>query len=85
MNPYLNILMTVIILYFVTLIYNQYKEHELWNDQMQHYDLVKQFLIDENTDSINKNHKSKKPIMWIHLDYKVNARQWENFFSRNST
>jgi hypothetical protein len=85
MNPYLNILMTIIILYFVSLLYNQYKEHEIWNDQMQHYDLVKQFLIDGNTESINKNHKSKKPIMWIHLDYKVNARQWENFFSRNST
>ena len=85
MNPYLNVLLSIIILYFANLLYNQYKLHEKWNDQVQHYDLVKQFLIEDNTHAINQNHNAKKPIMWIHLDYKVNARQWENFFSRNTT
>tara|TARA_B100001758_G_C18416996_1_gene621057 strand:- start:11970 stop:12908 length:939 start_codon:yes stop_codon:yes gene_type:complete len=72
-------------MYFVSLIYNQYKLYEKWNDQVEHYDIVKNFLINENTNAINKSFNNKKPIMWIHLDYKVNARQWENFFSRNST
>ena len=63
MNPYLNVLMSVIILYFVSLIYNQFKLHEKWNDQVQHYDLVKQFLIDDNINAINTNHNAKKPII----------------------
>ena len=84
MNPYLNVLMSVIILYFASLLYNQYKLHEKWNDDVEHYNIVKQFLIEDNTNAIQNYHKNKKPIMWIHLDYKVNAREWENFYSRNS-
>ncbi len=85
MNPYLNILITIIMVYFLSLVYNQYKDQEKWYDDMEHYNLVKQFLVEENSHTIHSNHKSKKPIMWIHLDYKVNARQWENFYSRNSS
>ena len=85
MNPYLNVLMSIIILYFANLLYNQYKIHEKWNDDVEHYNIVKQFLIDDNTNAIHKYHKNKKPVMWIHLDYKVNAREWQNFYSRNST
>ena len=81
MNPYLNILITIIMVYFLSLVYNQYKDQEKWYDDMEHYNLVKQFLVEENSHTIHSNHKSKKPIMWIHLDYKVNARQWENFYS----
>ena len=51
MNPYLNVLMSVIILYFVNLLYNQYKIHEKWNDDVEHYNIVKQFLIDDNTNT----------------------------------
>ena len=48
MNPYLNVLMSVIILYFASLLYNQYKLHEKWNDDVEHYNIVKQFLIGLN-------------------------------------
>ena len=85
MNPYLNVLMSIIILYFANLLYNQYKIHEKWNDDVEHYNIVKQFLIDDNTNAIHKYHKNKKPVMWIHLDYKVNARRMAEFYSRNST
>ena len=85
MNPYLNVLMSLIILYLSSLLYKQYKLHEKWNDDVEHYDLVNKFLVDNNTNIIQKNGKHKKPILWIHLDYKVNAREWEDFYSRNTT
>ena len=26
----------------------------------------------------------KKPIIWVHIPYDINARKWESFFSRNT-
>ena len=25
-----------------------------------------------------------KPIIWIHINYEINTREWENFYSRNT-
>jgi len=29
--------------------------------------------------------KKKKPILWLHMNYDINARWWASFYSRNST
>ena len=29
--------------------------------------------------------KSKKPILWLHVPYRINARKWADFGSRNTT
>ena len=29
--------------------------------------------------------QSNKPLLWIHVDYKQNARNWLSFYSRNTT
>ena len=81
MNEYLKLLLAIVFMYLLSQCYKYVQMHEKMNDEVQHYDLVKQFLIEDNTNAISKN---KKPIMWIHLDYQVNAREWENFFSRSS-
>ena len=26
----------------------------------------------------------KKPILWVHIDYKKNSRNWESFYSRSN-
>ena len=62
MNPYLNVLMSVIILYFASLLYNQYKLHEKWNDDVEHYNIVKQFLIEDNTNAIQNYYKVTQEI-----------------------
>jgi hypothetical protein len=44
------------------------------------YAEIRQYLThDETLD------KSKKPILWIHIPYEYNSRQWVNFGSRSST
>jgi len=43
------------------------------------YNTVSEFLINGDVA------KNKKPFMWIHLQYDVNARWWPSFFSRNTT
>lgn len=82
MNGYLKIILGMMILYLIKYFYSEYTMHEKMNDEVLHYDLVKQFFIDNNITTISKK---KKPIMWIHLDYHVNAREWESYYSRNSS
>lgn len=55
--------------------YNKKMNKELLSNE---YDLVKKYLL--NRDAFSKN----SPIIWIHLDYEVNARKWLNFGSRNT-
>ena len=46
------------------------------------YDVIKQYLLDET--DISKNDQPK-PIMWLHVPYAYNARNWLSFGSRSST
>ena len=43
------------------------------------YNLVNKFLISDNDLA-----QGNKPILWIHLNYEVNARDWKSFYSRNT-
>ena len=40
--------------------------------------MIQEYLL--NGQSVN----SQKPILWIHNAYKINARNWESFKSRNT-
>ncbi len=57
--------------------YREYKQVEETFESNEHYKLVSEYFLDKG----NK----KKPILWIHTSTEVNARNWESFFSRNST
>ena len=43
------------------------------------YEEMKKFLENRNDDN-----RIRKPILWIHLNYEVNCRKWENFYSRKT-
>ena len=58
-------------------IYYEYKQCEETFDSQEHYQLVSEYFLDKG----NK----KKPILWIHTSTEMNARNWESFYSRNST
>lgn len=60
-------------------IYSQYKGREYDSDQMRTYDKVKKYLLTESSLA-----RSKKPLIWIHLEYEKNARWWPSFGSRNT-
>jgi hypothetical protein len=57
--------------------YREYKQVEETFESNEHYKLVSEYFLDKGN--------NKKPILWIHTSTEVNARNWESFFSRNST
>jgi len=68
------------VLVTITILYEKFKQQEDYNDEFNHYNLVKKYLLTDSSLA-----RSKKPLMWIHVDYDINARWWESFASRNST
>ena len=63
----------------LSLIYNKYKSGEDEEEYMKNYHLVKQYLLNDSSLA-----QSKKPIIWIHMDYEANSRHWQSFFSRKT-
>tara|TARA_B000000557_G_C20808621_1_gene458870 strand:+ start:375 stop:1355 length:981 start_codon:yes stop_codon:yes gene_type:complete len=59
--------------------YNKFIEKYDLNDEMKHAKLIRNYLLND-TDIAN----SSLPILWIHVPYKINAREWKSFYSRNS-
>ena len=72
------------IMYFIALtatgmLYDRYNRKFNNFDEVKQYDLIKKYLLNESSLA-----SSKKPILWIHSKYDVNARNWESFYSRNT-
>lgn len=47
-------------------------------------DLLRKYLLRTDTDSYTELQHSKKPILWIHVPYAYNSRNWLSFGSRSS-
>lgn len=71
------------ILGFVLLmgLYEKYKKKQESNMEQKHYDIVSKFLLNDSEYTMMN---SGLPILWIFIDYRKNARLWENFGSRTS-
>ena len=67
-----------IALTLVGYLYEKYKNKLDSKEELDKYDIVKKFLLND------KMPLSGKPIIWIHNDYSPNARWWPSFFSRNT-
>lgn len=60
-------------------VYSKYKGQENESESMRDYALVQKYLLTGSS-----SFKSKKPIIWIHTQYDINARSWLDFYSRNT-
>ena len=69
----------IFVIIVITILYEKYKLHQEGEDDLKHYELVKTYLL--NGSSLAR---SKKPIIWIHNEYDINARWWASFGSRNT-
>ena len=79
------IVLTVLMLMVVGYVYNNYKRYVKFDEQKQDMNLIKRFLIDENNEVNIRNLSSiKKPIIWVHIEYNYNSRNWCSFGSRSS-
>tara|TARA_A100001015_G_C14879759_1_gene667921 strand:+ start:17 stop:943 length:927 start_codon:yes stop_codon:yes gene_type:complete len=60
-------------------IYNSYiKENRVTQEQAD-YLVLEKYLLEDSSLA-----KSKKPIIWIHIDFQENARHWVDFASRKN-
>ena len=70
-------MLAVIVLVILSHYYNLHKK-ERGSRELDKLDLIQEYLL--NGESAN----SQKPILWIHNSYKINARNWDSFKSRNT-
>ena len=81
---YNNLVISILVLLAAGYIYNQFKINQDKDDNLEEINIIKKYLLNENSD-INNNKINNKPILWIHIDYNINSRKWESFGSRNNT
>jgi hypothetical protein len=80
---YSNYIYSLIVTIVIGFLYNRYKRFEDSDEEKASYSMVQKYLI--NNDQDNALAKNKKPILWIHMNYDINARWWSSFYSRNSS
>jgi hypothetical protein len=59
---------------------NSFRQTFATEGTQDEYEMVKKYLLNDSP-----LYGYNKPKIWIHSKYEVNARQWKNFGSRNST
>ena len=67
------------VLMVIGILYDKYKRKEDANDRLSDYDMIQKYLLNDASLA-----SSKKPILWIHVEFEKNARNWDSFGSRTS-
>ena len=81
MRDYTNLIVIVILALVARLIYMRYTRTEEDRELSEHYKLVDEYLIGTTQSDLVR---SNQPIIWLHVDREINARNWASFYSRNS-
>jgi hypothetical protein len=79
MKSFTNILILLLILIILGFLYRRFEDKRLREENKNNYKAIQDYLLDDVTLG-----KSKKPILWIHVPYEYNSRNWINFGSRSS-
>jgi hypothetical protein len=79
---YTNILILTFILIVLGLLYKRFEDKLKREGSDNVYESIQKYLLNEN----DTNHlaMSKKPILWLHVPYEYNSRNWASFGSRSS-
>jgi hypothetical protein len=75
----LNYIVIVIIVIVLGILYQKYLEKNAKTATFDDYNEIRKYLLTESSLA-----KSKKPILWIHIPYEYNSRDWLSFGSRSS-
>jgi len=76
-SNYITLFAILIVLGFV---YKKLEQKRLNEEDIENYNVIKKYLLND-TKTLGK---AKKPILWIHIPYEYNARNWKSFGSRSS-
>jgi hypothetical protein len=82
-QSYMNYAILLAILLGVGFLYNRYNNKLKREKSAENHDAIRKYLLNDFGDDM-ENGKNKKPIMWIHLNYEYNSRDWASFGSRSS-
>jgi hypothetical protein len=67
------------ILVILGILYRRFEDKNMMEENENNYEAIQNYLLDRST-----LEKSKKPILWIHVPYEYNSRNWLSFGSRSS-
>jgi hypothetical protein len=79
MNTILNLFILFCILILLGFLYKRFENKRITDEDYDIYKSIQKYLLDDDTLG-----KSKKPILWIHVPYEYNSRNWSSFGERNS-
>ena len=79
MKSFTNLIILFLILIVLGFLYKRFEDKRIKEEQGDTYEAIQKYLLDGVTLG-----KSKKPILWIHVPYEYNSRQWLSFGSRSS-
>lgn len=78
-NSFTNLFILFFILIVLGFLYKRYEDKLMREEGSHTYESIQKYLLDDSTLG-----KSKKPILWIHVPYEYNSRNWLSFGSRSS-
>ena len=79
MKSFTNLFILFFILIVLGVLYKRFEDKMSREESSDIYESIQQYLLDDDTLG-----KSKKPILWIHVPYEYNSRNWLSFGSRSS-
>lgn len=74
-----NYVLLFLILLVLGIFYRRFEDKRIQEEEQFNNNEIQKFLLDDVTLA-----KSKKPILWIHVPYEYNSRNWSSFGSRSS-
>jgi len=79
MKSFTNLFILFFILIVLGVLYKRFEDKMSREESSDIYESIQKYLLDDDTLG-----KSKKPILWIHVPYEYNSRNWLSFGSRSS-
>ena len=79
MKSFTNYILLFLVLIVIGMLYKRYTDKQMREENLDNIQTIKKYLLDDTTLG-----KSKKPILWIHVPYEYNSRNWLSFGSRSS-
>lgn len=79
MKSFINYIILLIILLVLGILYRRYEDKMSREDNLENIETIRKYLLDDVDLA-----KSKKPILWVHVSYEYNSRNWLSFGSRSS-
>jgi len=75
-----NYIALFVILIVLAYLYKKLESNRIREEDLENYSIIKKYLLNDNKTLGGV----KKPILWIHIPYEYNSRNWLSFGSRSS-